>query len=613
MRTISIDTEYDYCDPFLATMTDEELQTRVFRLKVLSQKKELKGICERRDIRKVFHHATGDIFQLRNIGIKVADPIECTLIASNLVDENYSSRNLKKLVEAHLGITAHESNRLKGIIKKFKEKAKNGGYQFKWSQLPDEYIIPYAKRDPEYTLKLWYYWQEPLQDSLKLYEFEKSLMPLIVDMQLKGLRIDRYRCKRISNEYGRRLEVLYDEMSKHIVDNKIVLGKEFNPRSPKQIQDIILQMGMEDNTGDETLITLKTRVPKTDKNALQKLSSDSKFFELLIKNRFYTKHKGTYYDPLYEYYTSEKDDTAHFLMYQTGAKTGRFSVELAQTFPKPEENKLAGELHEVRKCLIPRRGKAFLAKDYEQQEARLFCHYANATRMIEIINQKSGTKGFDIYVETGELLFGGKFDNPKYRKPLRFIAKTDFLGAVYGEGQKKLIESTVAMSYARFDNKVVEELGINSQWAYDSLMKFYKLYPVREFMNANMNELYHKGYIELNFDSRLMNFSRRYNIPKHLAYKGPNAKIQGTAAYIIKHAMIRCNERIRKERWQNRVAMILQVHDELIFELDNNYSFIKEVDQAMGEEMNDMETFSVPITTSGKWSPISLGDLKEFE
>jgi DNA polymerase I len=608
MRTIAIDTEYDYCDPFLATLTDEELQTRVFRTKILSQKKVLQQICERRDLRKVFHHATGDVFQLRNIGIKVAQPIECTLIASNLVDENYSSRNLKKLVEAHLGITTHESNRLRGMIKKLKEKARKGGYRFKWSQLPDEYIIPYAKRDPEYTIKLWYYWQTPLQEAWSLYEFEKSIMPLIVDIQLKGLRIDRYRCKRISNEYGRKLEILHESMAKYIIDNKLVLAKDFNPRSVPQIQDLIMQLGMGDNS-DEDLITLKTRMPKTDKIALEKLSRDSSFFKDLTKYRFFRKHKGTYYDPLYDYYTTESDDNGHFLMYQTGAKTGRFSVELAQTFPKPEENKLAGELHEVRKCIIPRKGKAFLCKDYEQQEARLFCHYSKSERMIDIINEKSGTKGFDIYIETGNLLFGAMFENEKLRKALRFIAKTDFLGAIYGEGTGKLVRSTVQMLYDKFERSIVEEIGADEQWAYESLMEFYKLYPVREYMNEKTSELYKKGYIELEFHSRLMNFKRRYNIPKAFAYRGPNATIQGTAAYVIKHAMLRCTERIKKERWEGKVDMILQVHDELIFEVDNNMSFIKEVDKAMGEEMDDLETFSVPITTSGKWSDKSWGDV----
>jgi DNA polymerase-1 len=611
MRTVAIDLEYDYLDPFLCTTTDDELKSRLYRLKVLSQKKEVKVLCERRDVRKIFHHATGDVFQLRNIGIKVINPIECTLIASNLVDENYKSRNLKKLAQVHLGIETKEANRLKSTIVKYKKLAEKGGYQFKWSQIPDEVMFPYARCDPDMTLKLWYYWQTPLQESLKLYEFEKSIMPLIVDIQLKGLRVDRYRCKRVSNEYGRKLEVLYDNMSKYLVDNKIVLGKDFNPRSVPQIQDIILQLGMGDEEagGDSDRIDLKTRMPKTDKVALQKLSLDNKFFGMVQKNRFFTKHKGTYYDPLYEYYTSEKDDNAHFLMYQTGAKTGRFSVELAQTFPKPEENKLAGESHEVRKCLIPRRGKVFLCKDYEQQEARLFCHYSKSQRMIDIINKNSGVPGFDIYIPTGELLFGSSFDVLEWRKLLRFVAKTDFLGAIYGEGRTKLIKSTVAMLYDKFDREIVEGIGVNEQWASESLQRFYELYPVREYMNEKMKELYSKGYIELEFNSRLMNFKRRYNIPREFAYKCPNAVIQGTAAYVIKHAMLRCTERIKRERWQGRVDMILQVHDELIFEVDNNISFIKEVDQVMGEEMNDLETFSVPITTSGKWSDKSWGDV----
>jgi DNA polymerase-1 len=608
MKTISIDTEYDYTLPFLATVTDERLDTKVYRLKVLSQKRQLKALCERRDIRKIFHHATADLFELRNIGIKVADPIECTLIASNLVDENYKPRNLKKLVEIHLGIETREANRLKSTIAKYKKLAEKGGYQFKWSQIPEEVMIPYAKRDPEYTIQLWYYWQTPLRESWKLYEFEKSLIPLIVDMQSKGLRIDRYRCRRTSYEYGTKLEQLQEGMMKFIVDNKIVLGKDFNPRSVPQIQDIILQLGMGDDSNEDR-ISLKTRMPKTDKKALAILSKDSNFFSLLTKYRFFKKHKGTYYDPLYDYYTSEKNDVAHFLVYQTGAKTGRFSVELAQTFPKPEENKLAGELHEVRKCIIPRRGKAFLCKDYEQQEARLFCHYSKCQRMIDIINERSGQKDFDIYIPTGELLFGRMFENEKLRKALRFVAKTDFLGAIYGEGQKKLVSSTVQMLYDKFDRSVVEEIGADEQWAYESLQNFYKLYPVREFMNEKINELYMRGYIELEFHSRLMNFTRKYNIPKEFAYKAANAIIQGTAAYVIKHAMKRCNERIRKERWLGKVDMILQVHDELIFEVDNDIRFIREVDQAMGEEMDDLETFSVPITTSGKWSDKSWGDV----
>jgi len=609
MRTIAVDLEYDYCDPFLATATNEDMQTTVYRVKVLSQKKEVRKICENRNIRKVFHSATGDMFQLRCIGIEVKGPVECTFILSNLVDENFKPKNLKGLVRAHLGIDTSEANRLKGIIKKFKEKAKKGGYRFKWSQIPDVFIIPYAKRDPEYTLQLWHYWQQPLEESRELYEFEKSLMPLIVDMEWKGLRIDRSLCRNRGYEYGRKLEQLYDDMSKYLVDNKIVLRKDFNPRSPKQIQDIIMQLGMEDKVEGSTK---NKRVPKTDKKALAILSNDSIFFSMLSKSRFFTKHKGTYYDPLYEYYTSEKSDIAHFLMYQTGAKTGRFSVELAQTFPKPEESKLAGELHEVRKCIIPRRGKAFLCMDYEQQEMRIFCHYSNCQRMIDIINEKTGTKGFDIYVETADMMFGELFQRERLRKALRFTTKTDALGMIYGMGQNKLIKSTTGLLYEKFDKSIVEEIGVSDQWAYSTLKAFKELYPVDQFNRECMSELYKTGAMTLEFNSELMKFKRQYHIPQDFAYRAGNAKIQGTAAYVIKSAMKRIDSRIEKERWRGRVDVVLQVHDELIFEVDNDLPFIKEVYQTMKEEMDDRVTFKVPITTSAKWSPISLGDVKEI-
>jgi DNA polymerase-1 len=603
MRVISIDVEYDYCSPFLATVTDEELDTRVYRPRVLSQRKLLKTICENRNVRKIFHHATGDMFILRNVGIKVADPVECTFIASNLVDENFKPKDLKTLARTHLQIDTHEANRLKSVIKKYKALAKKKGRVFKWSDIPEAEIIEYAKRDPEYTIQLWFYWQKPIEESRKLYNFEKSLMPIIVEMEWAGVRVDRYRCRRTSYEYGRKLEKLYDDMSKYLVDNKIDLGKDFNPRSVKQIQQIILQLDPEN----------KNITPKTDKKALAKLAVDSTFFSMLSKSRFFTKHKGTYYDPLYNYYTSETNDMAHFLMYQTGAKTGRFSVELAQTFPKPEESKLAGELHEVRKCIIPRRGFGFLCKDYEQQEARLFVDYSNCQRMIDVINEKTGTKGFDIYVETADMMFGSLFQKEKLRKALRFTAKTCFLGMVYYMGAEKLITSVTALLYEKFDRSVVEEIGVSTQWGFETLRKFKELYPVDDYNRACMGELYKTKEMKLSFHSELMNFERTYHIPLDLAYKAGNAKIQGTAAYIIKHAMLRCDARIKREGWQNRVRMILQVHDELIFEVENkDRAFVKHVDRVLGEEMNDIVTFRVPITTSGKWSSVSWGDVKEL-
>jgi len=133
MRCLGFDIEYDYKDPFLGTTAEEidgKLISRVYGLKVLSQKREFKKLCENKDIRKVWHNASGDFFVLRCAGIEVVEPYECTLIASNLVDENYAPRNLKQLARIHLQEDTSAANRLKGTIKKYKEKAKKGGYQF---------------------------------------------------------------------------------------------------------------------------------------------------------------------------------------------------------------------------------------------------------------------------------------------------------------------------------------------------------------------------------------------------------------------------------------------------------------------------------------------------
>jgi DNA polymerase I-like protein with 3'-5' exonuclease and polymerase domains len=308
-----------------------------------------------------------------------------------------------------------------------------------------------------------------------------------------------------------------------------------------------MEMGVEESVEHNK----QTHVPKTDKKALAILSMDSKFFSMLSKSRFFTKHKGTYYDPLYEYYTSEKNDIAHFLMYQTGAKTGRFSVELAQTFPKPEESKLAGELHEVRKCLIPRRGKAFLCMDYEQQEMRLFAHYSNCEHMIETINKNVGVRGYDIYVDIADMLFGDLFQRDKLRKALRFITKTDALQLLYGSGEPKLLSSTLAMMYEKFDRSIIEEIGVDKQWAYDVIKKYKALYPVDQFNRECMSELYKTGVMKLEFNSELMNFKREYRIPRDFAYKAGNAKIQGCLSgesriYTIEHGYVTLKEVVNK-------------------------------------------------------------------
>lgn len=616
MDQIAIDSEFDYCDPFLVTMTDEELRSRVFRPKILAQRQQIKEIAENPNIRKVFHMAAIDIFQLRNIGINVVPPYDDTMIQANIINENFKSTSLKTLAKEFLGEEIREANRLRAVIKKFKERARKEGRRFRWSELPAEYIIPYAKRDPEYTLKLQYYFSNAIKEYQQLYDFEMSLVPIVVDMVSKGLRIDRYYCARKSREYEREINRVYEEMREYVRENNIDIGvdlEEFKPRSNKQRQLLVKQM-MDEGDIEEGDITRKEKTQNVvlDKKALVKLGVRNPFFKMMQQFVFFTKHKGTYYDPLLEYYTSEENDVAHFSLYQTGAKSGRFSAELVQTFPKPKQS-VTGRQHEVRKVVIPRKGKAFLSKDYEQQELKLFFHYANCEAIIDVINNKYGGRPEDLYIDSAYLLFGKDFDNKKFRKPLRAVTKRNALAGIYGVGVQKLLDSTLTELYEDYEPDVIEELGVCSQWAYEVRNKFLELYPVQEYTQRKISELYKQGYIELNFDSPLMQFTRQYRVPPEKAYKGPNIEIQGTAAYVIKHAMKRVDARLRKEGWKNKhVDMVLQLHDELLFEVDDDLPFIRRVNDVLTEEMEDWVTFKIPITCSAKWSNKSWGDLVEL-
>ena len=616
MKIVAIDTEYDYLTPFLATSTDEMMRTKVYRPSEPKEYQALKQICEDRKSLKIFHNITADKSRLKNIGIEIVKPYGDTMIASSLVNENYAPRALKKLVRSYLGEETKEANRLKSLITKYKKKAKDEGRIFRWSDIPDEAMIPYAKRDPEYTMQLWYYFKKPLARVKELYEFELSLVPIIVKMHQKGMRVDRTFVRRMVRNYREQIKVLEESIRKYLAkvikksnikyydekkeEHKYLSVREFNPGSTKQL-GIILQV-LKIKTGKLT----PTGLPCTNKDSLMGIKHP--FVEYLNSLRFYNKHLGTYYEPLLNYYTTPHSDIAHFDLYQAGAKTGRFSAELAQTFPRPGEDKARGKSHEVRKAIIPRKGKVLVCIDYRQIEMWLFIHYTKCTRLIEVASRE-----LDIYLETANILFGALMRKDYLKKPLRKVSKTIALGLIFGMGIGKLIVSVVHEMSISVDERVIRELGISRTWASQVLNKFYQLYPVRQFSHALISDVYRQGYIELLFDSPLMKFHRYYNIPQDLAYKSPNALIQGTAAYIIKHAMLRVSRRIKQEGWnKGGVDLLMQVHDELIFEVDESLP-LKPTVRTLVEEMEDHQTFRVPILAEPKVSDVSWADVTKLE
>ena len=572
MKIVAVDTETVNEIPFIATVTNQRLQSRLFVIKNRSNYMGLKRICESPNITKVFHSASYDIYCLSKIGILVVPPYEDTMIAAPLLNENYSSKKLKVLAQVHLGEPCDEAKELSKVKAKYKREAKKKGIDWNWSMIPSKILYPYAIKDTIYTIKLWFLFKRPLRKYIELYKFEKELIPVVVKMQQKGFLIDRKFCKKMVKYCNKNLDILKHKLRR-------ISGKEdFNPSSFKQVGEVIVKLDIP--------ITEKTKKDSiaTDSDTLKKYIKYP-FIRLLMKYRFHTKQLSTYYGPLYYRYTSSKNKIAHFLFYQSGAKTGRFTAQLIHQIPRMEDVENTGERQDVRKAFLCRPGYTMVCVDYDQIEMRLFAHFSNAIRFIKHI-----LNGFDAHLGTAYDLFGKHIveKSKKIKKKLRKIAKDINFGIIYGMGQRKLASS----------------LNLPAVKAYDILQKYYRRYPVKEYIRSVTSQLFKQGSISLSFDSELMNFSREYRVPQDKAYRGTNVIIQGTAAYVMKKGMLRTAKWIDSKNLD--VNLLATMHDELIFEINNKYNVDKVIKKLI-RLMEDRVTFKVPMLASAKISNISWG------
>lgn len=571
--------------PFLGTSTDTMLTSKLYDLRTSVGLKEFKKLCESSNIRKIFHSVTSDMYFLSTLGIEVNPPYECTLIASSLVNEYLSTRKLKVMARRILGEACEEEKLLSKVKAKLRKQAKKEGREFYYDQIPREVVEPYATKDTEYTVKLWFYFRQQLQQYLLLYNFEKKLVPLIVQMQIDGIQVDR----KFVYEELKTIVPKIKELRRYL--RKLVGNSEYNPDSPKQVAKALKSLGLE-----ILEVSPKTGEFKTDAKTLNKYKEHA-FVKAHLEYKFYKKQYSTYYWPLYNRYTSYEDPFAHFSFYQSGAKTGRFSAELIQTIPKTDEDKLVKKSRSVRKAFIPGKGYWLLSLDYAQVEMRVFVHYSKCYTMAEQI-----IAGYDSHLGTAYDIFGKEFIDSldeKTRKFYRKMMKDINFGIIYGMGKRKMISQMLA-----YDVKMSPlECG-------EVLKKYYYKYPVKQFMAEVTRELYYTGKVKLEVDSPLMKFKREYNVPRELAYKGVNVIVQGMSAYIMKHGMIRTTEAIKKNHWDAK--MILTVHDELVFRVSDREDR-HEVITGLKDAMEDKITFDVPILAEAKWSEKSWGDVKVWE
>ncbi len=388
----------------------------------------------------------------------------------------------------------------------------------------------------------------------EIYNMEFSLMPILLEMELKGITLDKPYMNTLKQEFG----LMIEERKNKIID---LAGEDFNPDSPKQLGTILFEK-LELPHGKKG----KSKNYSTDVKVLEKLRNDGfKIADEVLAYRELTKLNSTYINGLIK--LVDDNNRIHTNYNQTITATGR----LSSTEPNLQNIPIKtpkGEL--IRKAFIPKKGYSILAADYSQIELRVLAHYCKDEALIEAFRNNE-----DIHQKTASILFDLNINNVS--REMRSKAKVANFSIIYGKSKFGLSE----------------DLGISFKEASDFIDQYFnKFKGIKSFIDNTTDEVIKTGKVktltgrtrvipEIRSDSR--------NVKSHAIRAAINTPIQGTAADILKEAMIRLNG-----GWKKFDAdLLLQVHDELVFEVKNEN--IKKFSQYLKNEMEKTQIIDIPL------------------
>jgi DNA polymerase-1 len=474
---------------------------------------------------KVAHNAVYDLVVLRRYGLDVSPVTHDTMIAEWLVRPDSEHKGLKEQARIRFGIhMAHIAD----LIGK-------GKHQITMAEVPVERAAPYAAADAAITFRLVAPTRAELEHhSLwKLFnEIEMPLIPVIADLNMTGALLDLPYLESLSREFAARL----DEIRTRIYES---VGAEFNIGSPKQLNDVFFERLRLPTKG----LRKSAHGFSVDADALELLRDYHPAVGLILDWRALDKLKSTYVDALPR--QVDASGRVHTSYNQTGTVTGRMSSDSPnlQNIPIRTE-----EGRRVRRAFIAPPGHHLLGVDYSQVELRILAHYSQDEALLEAFRQD-----LDIHRATAALVYGIPFD--QVTKEQRYFAKRVNFGLMYGMGAQRL----------------ARESELSREEAQDFIERYFARLPgVRAYLDGTKVRAREQGYLETLFGRR-RDFSRLNDLRlgggerARMEREAINMPIQGTAADIIKIAMIRLSERLRAEGW--RARMILQVHDELVLEV----------------------------------------------
>jgi len=516
-------------------------------LKIVIEK--LKPLLENPAVLKVGHDLKDDLDVFEQHGIRLA-PVDDTMLLSFVLDGGKHSHGLDDLAERYLD--------RKTV--KFSDVAGSGAKQVSFDKVPIERAREYAAGSADTTSQLWARFKPRLtaEHMVSMYEtIERPLMPVLLGMEQAGVKVDAPLLRTLSADFEKRMGELEREIHK-------IAGREFNVGSPKQLGEILF---------DEQKLPggrrSKTGAWSTDASILEELAAQGHVLPVkILEHRQIAKLKGTYTDALVRELDA-RTGRVHTSYMMTGAATGR----LASTEPNLQNIPVRTEEgRKIREAFIAEKDHKLVSADYSQIELRLLAHVAEIPQLKDAF-----ARGDDIHAITASEMFGVPV---KGMDPLvRRRAKAINFGIIYGISAFGL----------------ANQLGIGQPEARDYIAKYFQRYPgIRDYMERTKEYARKHGYVKTPFGRKihLKHITDKSQAMRAFSERAAiNAPLQGGAADIIKRAMIRLPSALKDAHLASR--MLLQVHDELLFEVpDKEIEAIKQVARTV---MESAATLSVPL------------------
>ena len=565
-RILSLDTETTSINPVDAELVGLSFavkEGKAFYVAIPAEREKaqtivniFKPLYESTEILKIGQNIKYDMEVLMNYGVRLASPMFDTMIAHYVLQPE-QKHNMDILAETLLGYQTVHIDELIGP---------KGKGQKNMRDLSPADICDYAAEDADVTLRLYNVLKPRLKetgvDDL-FYNIEMPLVPVLAEMEMNGVRLDTKALAETSRTLTDRMKQIEQNIYK-------LAGHEFNIASPKQVGEVLFgEMKIVDKPKKT-----KTGQFVTSEEVLQQLRSKAPIVDDILAHRGLKKLLGTYVDALPKLINPHTGHI-HTSFNQAVTATGR----LSSSDPNLQNIPVRGEDgKEIRKCFIPEPGCLFFSADYSQIELRVMAHLSGDKNMIEAFRE-----GYDIHAATAARIYKEKIEDVS--RDQRTKAKRANFGIIYG--------ITVF--------GLAERLDISRDEAKQLIDGYFETFPeVQAYMEKAKELAREHGYAETFFHRRryLPDITSHNATVRNFAERNAiNAPIQGSAADIIKIAMVHIYERFRREGIKSK--MILQVHDEL------NFSVLPEekerVEKIVIEEMQNAYPLQVPLVADSGW------------